>query len=219
MPGVLHVDDQQRDALVLRQRRDRCARSSSTAAAIDRVRRPHLLAVDRRSGRRRASARVCSPARSEPAFGSLMPMHHTVSPRIAAGASCLLLVVAELEQRRRDDRVAGEVHRPRDAAGSPSPPGRRASAPAWRCGRRARAGSPGSSSRGRRASPASRAPTAGSVSPSSGGARSTAKSRRVARLGRRVLVEERDQLGPERLLLLTPGQVHAAGASALDRRA
>ena len=57
-------------------------------------------------------------------------MHQMVSPRIAAGASALLLVVAELEQARRDDRVAGEVQRARDAAARPAPRGRRASAPA-----------------------------------------------------------------------------------------
>src|SRR3954469_1905846 len=34
-----------------------------------------------------STARVVSDARSEPAFGSLIPMHHTMSPRRAAGAS------------------------------------------------------------------------------------------------------------------------------------
>ena len=51
-----------------------------------RVRRPHLLPVHDEVIVVHLGARL-QPARSEPAFGSLIPMHQIVSPRIAAGAS------------------------------------------------------------------------------------------------------------------------------------
>ena len=70
-------------------------------------------------------------------------------------------------------------------------------ASAWRCGRRARAGSRGSSSRGRTASPATRAPTSGiAVAPSP----SSVKSRPALASGGACSSRNATQLRAERLV-------------------
>ena len=162
-----------------------------------------------------STARVCRPARSEPAFGSLMPMHHTVSPRIAAGASSLLRGRSELEQGRRDDRVPGEVHRPRDALVrhllEVDERLHRRCVPAAELGRVAR-DHPAVVEQRRlpvarplrdQRAVAGRAHIAGEVAPH-------------PRLGRRVLIEERDELGAERLFRFSPREVHGRALLALD---
>ena len=111
--GRVHVDDEQADALVLR-RVGIGAHVHEALLRDHRVARPHLLAVDdepiavehgtglqARRGRSRRSARSCRCTRW--------------CRRGSRRDELLLLVVAELEQARRDDRVAGEVQRARDA--------------------------------------------------------------------------------------------------------
>ena len=88
----VHVDDEQADALVLR--RVRVGAHVAEAHLGDPSRSDvHTFCPLMTKWSPSSTARVCRPARSEPAFGSLIPMHQTVSPRIAAGTSCLLLVV------------------------------------------------------------------------------------------------------------------------------
>ena len=80
MPGMSIGQDQPRDALVLR--RVGIGAHEELADVGDLAERaPDLLARSARSRRRRASARVRSDARSEPAPGSENPWHHTSSPR------------------------------------------------------------------------------------------------------------------------------------------
>ena len=113
IPGVSIVDDEQRDALVLRERRVG-AHVAEALLRDRRVRRPHFLAVHHEVVVVHFGARL--QARE---VGSRVRLAHADAPdRVAADCARrhrLLFVVAELQQARRDDRVTGEVARPRDA--------------------------------------------------------------------------------------------------------
>ena len=190
--GRVEVDDQHRDALVLRH----VGIGADVAEALRRdhgVARPDLLPVDDEAvavvhgpGRQvgevatRRSARTCR--RTTPCRRGWRPAPSPSAPRCRTRAA-----TARRWRTHRSGPTAGCPSRP-------SPRGRRASGSAWRCGRRARAGSRGSSSRGRTGWPAtSRAHVRddhdrrrSSVSSSS-----PIQSRPRRDLGRRVLVDER----------------------------
>ena len=150
--GRRHVDDQRADALVLRQRRGRCARSRGTSR---RGARPTSTPSgrSRRTRRRRARRGSRRLARSLPAPGSLMPRHHEISARsVGSEEPLLLLGGAVVVDRRGDDAEALRVQRCAGSRGATSPRSRSSAASASRCARRARAASRARASRRRTAS-------------------------------------------------------------------
>ena len=111
--GRVHVEDQQRDALVLRQGRIR-AHVAEALLRDRRVRRPDLLPVDDEVVVEHFGAGLQAGE-----VGAGVRLAHADAPdRVApdrARRHRVCVVVAELEQARRDDRIAGEVSRARDA--------------------------------------------------------------------------------------------------------
>ena len=161
-----------------------------------RVRRPHLLAVDDEVVVEHLGARLQAGE-----VGAGVRLAHADAPdRVAADRGRrqrLLLVVAELEQARRDDRVAGEVPRARDAAARQrlevDERLHRRAVPAAELGRVA--GDHPAVVEERRlpvAHPLRDELVARRTSPM--------EVERRPRLGRGVLVEEGDELGPKRLV-------------------
>ena len=76
--GLVHVDDERGEALVLR-RVGVGAGEQQAALRLVRHRGPDLLSRSRPTRRRRATARVASPATSDPAPGSLNSWHQISS--------------------------------------------------------------------------------------------------------------------------------------------
>ena len=114
-PGGAHVDDEVRDALLLRHVGVGAGEAHAPVGEL-RVARPHLLAVEQPAAvgaRRRAST---TAARSLPAPGSLNSWHHSSLGREDVGQpACLLLGRAVREQRGADEvdaDAADELGRP-----------------------------------------------------------------------------------------------------------
>ena len=131
MPGDRHVDEEVRDALVLR-RVGVGARQADAPVAPCAPRDVHTFWPVSSQPPSARTALVRSDARSEPAPGSLNSWHQMISPRSVGGHEPLdLLGRAVLEDRRRRppaDHQIGTLRRPPRPAPGRSPAARPATA-------------------------------------------------------------------------------------------